>query len=162
MSKVASAFLHLTETNPQEGLGGPPSLSPCGGYTLSSPVWVSPGGARSRLMGQGYTSQVDTFMNVYFIVLGHTRKWHNRIHSHLLLETGRGGSSAMWKLRTGRVVAAVGRVRLYSSASAWNANSSFIGVFSFSGSWILHKGFCTPSSDVSFNVFKSRSPPVTA
>lgn len=34
MSKVASAFLHLTETNPQEGLSGPPSL--CGGYSLST------------------------------------------------------------------------------------------------------------------------------
>ena len=33
MSKVASAFLHLTETNPQEGLGGP--TSPRGGRALS-------------------------------------------------------------------------------------------------------------------------------
>lgn len=33
MSKVASAFLHLTGTNTQEGLSGPPSLPPslCGG-----------------------------------------------------------------------------------------------------------------------------------
>lgn len=35
MSKVASAFLHLTETNPQEGLGGPPS--PRGDYCMHSP-----------------------------------------------------------------------------------------------------------------------------
>lgn len=155
MSKVASAFLHLTETNPQEGLGGPASLSlsPCGRSALSSPVWVSPGGARSPLMVQGYTSQVDTFMNVYFIVLGHTGKWHNRIHSRLLLETGGGGSSAMWRLRTGRVVA-------LASIHPPDANSSFIGGFSFSGLWFLHKGFSTPSSDISANALKSRNPPV--
>lgn len=81
MSKVASAFLHLTETNPQEGLSGPPSL--CGGCTLSSPVWVSPGGfslsSRSRDIQVRWTgdSRFPKFMNgnVYIIVLGHIRKW---------------------------------------------------------------------------------------
>lgn len=43
MSKVASAFLHLTETNPQEGISGPPSL--CGGCKLSSCLCGSPLGA---------------------------------------------------------------------------------------------------------------------
>lgn len=84
MSKVASAFLHLTGTNPQEGLGGPPPL----------PVWRPVHSSRlsggSTLPSQSKDihrdSQLPKFMNgnVYFIVLSHTGKWHGRIHFGIL------------------------------------------------------------------------------
>lgn len=80
VSKVASAFLHLTETNPQEGLGGPPPAV-CRLYALLACVgfpWGSSLPSRFKDIQVRWTrdSQLPKFMNgnVYFIVLGHTEK----------------------------------------------------------------------------------------